>query len=237
MIFILLVLIKILASISSIYIQTMPGTEASLVLGAISSIIKLVDASKEVYDTATSTDGLPEAFREVAARLPIVANILGSANQCIDNGDVDEDSCKGVKYAIEACEIKARKLNELFCEVISADGASRLNRYRKAIKAYGKGNEVENLMKGILENVLLLTCERGLRTASSVQQYHVSKAIEEVIAIPSSMHEAALQGTGFTVENYGPGAQTNYIAQGENIAQGEARQYNSMGGDMHFGKD
>ncbi|KFY68330.1 hypothetical protein V498_10663 [Pseudogymnoascus sp. VKM F-4517 (FW-2822)] len=212
----------------------MPGTEASLVLGAISSIIKLVDASKEVYDTATSTEGLPEAFREVAARLPIVANILGSANQCIDNGDVDEDSCKGVKNAIEACEIKARKLNELFCEVISADGASRLKRYRKAIKAYGKGNEVENLMKGILENVLLLTCERGLKTATSVQQDHVFKAIEEVLAIPSSMHESALQGTGFTVDNYGPGVQTNYIAQGENIAQGEARQYNSMGGDMNF---
>lgn len=152
-------------------------------------------------------------------------------------GDVDEDSCKGVKNAIEACEIKARKLNELFCEVISADGASRLKRYRKAIKAYGKGNEVENLMKGILENVLLLTCERGLKTATSVQQDHVFKAIEEVLAIPSSMHESALQGTGFTVDNYGPGVQTNYIAQGENIAQGEARQYNSMGGDMNFGKD
>ncbi|OBT61413.1 hypothetical protein VE03_09507 [Pseudogymnoascus sp. 23342-1-I1] len=214
----------------------MLGTEASLALGAISSIIKLVNATKQVYDTATNTEGLPEAFREVAGRLPIVINILGSANQCIDEGDVDEDSCQGVKHVIEACEIKARKLNKLFCEVIPADGASGLKRYRKAVKAYGKGNEVENLMKGMLEDVQLLACERGFKTAINVRQVQVSKVIKEVSAVPSSVHGPALQGTGFTADNYGPGTQTNYISQGEYIAPGQAPQYNSMGGDMHSGQ-
>jgi hypothetical protein len=44
-----------------------------------------------------------------------------------------------------------------------------------------------------------------------------------------------LQETDFTANNSGPG--TQYNAQGEYIAQGNARQYNSAGGAMNFGKD
>jgi len=215
----------------------MAGAEAILVLGAISSIIAIIDGTKKVYDAATNTEGLPEAFREVSARLPIVRNILDSAKQCIDKGDVDEDSCKGAKHVVEACGKKTQKLDELFHKVIPADGASDLKRYYKAVKAYGKGNEVENLMKGILEDVQLLACERGLKTATEVQQEQVAKAIVEVSAIPPSVPGHAFQETGFTANNSGPGTQTNYNAQGEYIAQGQARQYNSAGGAMHFGKD
>ncbi|OBT75198.1 hypothetical protein VF21_06136 [Pseudogymnoascus sp. 05NY08] len=198
-------------------------------LAVISSIITIVDATKKVYDAASSTDGIHEAFREVAGRLPIVMNTLSSAKQCIDEGDVDENTCKGVKHVIDACEIKARKLNELFRKTIPADGAPDFKRYYRAVKTYRKGNEVKNLMKGMLEDIQLLACEHGLKTATSVQRDQVSKAIEEVLAIPSSVPDQALQETGFTANKYGPGTQTNYSAQGENIAQGQARQYNSTG--------
>src|ERR1700722_12449628 len=102
----------------------MSGAEAIVVLGAISSIISIVDGTKQIYDTATNAQGLPEAFRDVAGRLPIVRNILGSAEQHSDKGDVDEDPCKGVKHVVEACEKKAKKLVELFHKAIPADGAS-----------------------------------------------------------------------------------------------------------------
>jgi len=54
----------------------MSGAEAILVLGVISSVISIVDGAKQAYDAAASAEGLPEAFREVAARLPIVRNTL-----------------------------------------------------------------------------------------------------------------------------------------------------------------
>lgn len=215
----------------------MSGAEAILVLGVISSVIAIVDETKKVYDAATNTAGLPEAFREVASRLPIVRNILGSAKQHINDGDVNEVSCKGVKNVVRACEIKATKLDELFREAIPADGASNLKRYYKAVKACGKGNEVENLMKGMLEDVQLLACERGIKTASKAQQEQMAKAIIEVSAISPSVPEHVFQETSFTANNSGPGTQTNYNAQGEYIAQGSARQYNAPGGTMHFGKD
>jgi hypothetical protein len=50
----------------------MSGAEAILVLRVISSIISIIDGTKQVYDAAKNVQGLPGAFREVAARLLIV---------------------------------------------------------------------------------------------------------------------------------------------------------------------
>jgi hypothetical protein len=213
----------------------MSGAEAIAVLGLISSIITLVDGTKQIYDAATNVQGLPGAFREVAARLPVVENILGSARQHIADGDIDETSCKEVKDIIEACQKKAKHLDELFHKAIPTDGASDVKRYWKAVKAYGKGNEVENLMKGILEDVQLLACEHGMRTATNAQQKQIAQAIAEVSTVAPSVSDEVFQDAGFSATNSGPG--TQYNAQGENIAQGQAQQYISGGGAMHFGKD
>ncbi|MCJ1392832.1 hypothetical protein MMC18_005704, partial [Xylographa bjoerkii] len=165
----------------------MSGAEAIAVLGVISSIISIVDGTKQVYDAATNAQGLPEAFREVAGRLPIVRNILGSAKQHIYEGNVDENSCKGVKHIVETCEKKAQKLDTLFQKAIPKDGASDLERYYKAVKAYGKGNEVENLMKGMLEDVQLLACEHGMKTATKAQDEQIAQAITAVSAVAPSV--------------------------------------------------
>ena len=213
----------------------MSGAEAGLVLGLISSIIAIVDATKKVCDAAKDTKGFPQAFRVVAGRLPIVESILGSAKQNIEAKEVDNDSCKGVKHVVKACEEKTKKLEELLHKAIPAEGGSDLKRYYKAVKASGRENKVENLMKGILEDVQLLACEQGMKTADNAQQQEIVKAITEVSAVSPSVPEHEFLETGFTNTNSGPG--TQYNAQGENIAQGSARQYNTGGGSMSFGKD
>jgi hypothetical protein len=199
----------------------MSGAEAILVLGLISSIISFVDGTKQVYDAATSAEGLPEAFREVAGRLPIVTNILDASKQYIKEGHVNEDSCKGVKHVVEACLGKAKKLDDLFQKVIPGDSASRRQQYVSAVRTLGKGNEVEKL-----------ACERDMKIAIKVQQEQIAKAITEISAVPPSVPE---NEASFTANYSGSG--TQYNAQGEYIAQGNARQYNSAGGPMHFGKD
>lgn len=213
----------------------MSGAEAMAILGVISSIISIVDGIKQVYDAATNAQGLPKAFREVAGRLPIVTNILAVAKQHVDNGSLDEGSCQGVKEIIVACQKKAQKLDELFKKAIPEDGASDLKQYYKAVKACGKGNEVENLMKGMLEDIQLLACEHSMRTATEAQREQIVQAIMEMSSTPPSVPEYVFQETGMTINNSGPGIQN--IAQGEYIAQGSARQYNAPGGTMNFGKD
>lgn len=175
------------------------------------------------------------AFLKLFARSPIVENTLKSAKQNIEESKVNDDTCKGVKHTVEACQEKAKSLDKLFHKTIPADGASRLKQYYMAVKSLGRGSEVENLMKGMLEDVQLLSCERGMKTATKAQQEQIFKAIEELSAVSPSLPEHDFQETGFTNANYGSG--TQYNAQGENIAQGSARQYMSGGGTMHFGKD
>lgn len=210
----------------------MSGAEAIAVLGLISSIIAIVGGTKQVFDAATNTEDLPEAFREAASRLPIVTNILNNSKQHIQEADISDDSCKGVKHIVDACEKKAKKLDDLFRKVIPGDGASRRERYISAVKTLGKGNEVEKLIKGMLEDIQLLACEHGLKIATKAQQELIAKAITEVSAVPLSVPEDA---PSFTANYSGSG--TQYNAQGEYIAQGSARQFNSAGGTMNFGKE
>lgn len=87
----------------------MSGVEAAAVLGVMSSIISIINGTKQVYDATTSAEGLPGAFREVAGRLPIITNILGTAEQHIKEGASKEDSYQGVKQVIQPCQDKAKK--------------------------------------------------------------------------------------------------------------------------------
>lgn len=213
----------------------MSGAEAILVLGVISSIVAIVDGTKQVYDAATNAQGLPKAFREVAGRLPIVMNILLSTKQSIDKGYADENSCKAVKHIVEACEKKAKKLDELFHKAIPAHGASDLKRYYRAVKVLGKGNEVENLMKAMLEDLQLLAYEHGMRIATKAEQDQIVQAITTVSAISPSVPEDVFQETRLTTSNSGPSTET--LPQGGTAAQSSSRQDNSIGGHMTSGKD
>ncbi|KAH8591628.1 SesA protein [Bisporella sp. PMI_857] len=203
----------------------MLGTEAIAVLGVIASIISIIDGTKQVYDAATNAQGLPEAFCEVAARLPIVRNILASAKRHIGEEDTDEDSCKEVKDIVEGCGKKAKKLEELFQKVISADGASRAERYVSAARTLGKGSRVETLMKGILEDVQLLAINYSMTTVTDNQRKEVAEAIKEVTALPPSIPEHAIEGIGFTAIHSGSGS----------INQAQGDQYNNLGsGQIYY---
>ena len=209
----------------------MSGGEAALVLGLISSIITIIDTTKKVYDAATNKTGLPKAFGECAVKLPLVKNILES----IEKGNVDEKGCKEAKGVSEGCKKKASTLEELFQKVIPAEGASRSERYYKAVKILGKGNEVESLMKGILEDLALLSSERIMKTPTKTQQEQIAKAISEIRDVPKSVPDDVFQETGPIINHSGSG--TQYNAWGDYVAQGEARQWNSAGGTMNFGKE
>jgi hypothetical protein len=152
-------------------------------------VISIVNGTKQIYEAATTAEGLPQAFREGAVRLLIVTYILNASKQYIKEGDVNGDSCKGVKHVVEACQEKAKKLDDLFHKGIPGDGASRRERYFSAVRTLGKGNEVEKLMKGMLEDLQLLACERDMKIATKIQLEQIAKAIAEVSAVPPSVPE------------------------------------------------
>ena len=50
--------------------------EAGTIVGLISGVILIIEATKTIYDAAKDAKGQPEAFRQVAARLPLVRELL-----------------------------------------------------------------------------------------------------------------------------------------------------------------
>ena len=217
----------------------MSGLEAPAVL-AMASVITIMQGLKQVYDAAKHVQVLPKAFNEVAARLPLVETTLDLAKKQLEkrqimSDGIDQRSLQGVQTTVEACERKARKLDEIFRKAVPSEPTSSLDRYYHAVKVCGKGNEVEKLMEGILKDVQVLSFERGMRIKDDISEKQISEAIARLSLVEPSVPAKIFHETPSMITNPGPG--TQYNAQGENVAQGNARQYNSAGGAMHFGTE
>ncbi|RYP12752.1 hypothetical protein DL767_011135 [Monosporascus sp. MG133] len=163
----------------------MSGAE---VIGLISGIIAIVGATVKVYGAATDASGLPEAFRNVAKRLPFVQETPQTAQGYLNTADPDEVFCNAIKPVLESCEDKAKRLAVIFEKVVPQADASRMERYLLAARTLGKGDIVESLMKGILDDVQLLTGNRVTKLPTEADIAHLIRtAIDEVSAIPPSL--------------------------------------------------
>jgi hypothetical protein len=154
----------------------MSGAEFIAVAGVISSIIAIVDGIKQVVDAASEVEGLPKAFRHASNKLPLISDILEAAKH-----NFEADSVSGVEKSvilvIDDCNDKWRTLKNLFDRVVPDEKASRVDRYYAAAKTLGKGGKVENLMKGMMEDIQLLGSIRTMTTTN------VEKVIKTATAV------------------------------------------------------
>jgi N-terminal domain on NACHT_NTPase and P-loop NTPases len=200
----------------------MSGAEAGLVIGLITSVITIVQATKKVYDAANDATSLPPAFCEVAKTLPLVDATLRLAEK-----SVDDTTCTVIKPVIETCKDKARQLNELFEKVVPKPDATRIDRYRAALRALGKGSLVENLMKGIPEKLQLLAYRDIF--AEEAKLAELTAAIEELSKVPSSAPDFVFDSPpSTTIDQHGTGNQ--YIHSG----LGDQQINNITGSGTHY---
>lgn len=202
----------------------MSGAE---VLGIIAAVIGIVDGINQLYHAANDTTSLPEAFREVASRLPLVLDILNSVHSRLgDHGK--SDASDKIKPVLDQARKKASSLKKLFEEVIPLDKESRVVRYVKIVKTIGKGNKVETLMLELMRDMQLLVSEQGLDNATSQQVEQLRTAIEEISNIEPSVADWEFSQVSFTNNNSGSGTQTNNNVNGT--------QNNYTGNVQNFGK-
>ncbi|KAJ6262540.1 Vegetative incompatibility protein [Drechslerella dactyloides] len=203
--------------------------EASVVVGLISSVISIIDATKRLYDAAKDAKGQPEAFRQVAARLPLVETILQEAGSRAQTLNVNKE--EALKPIVESCNQKARNLKKIFKKVLKKDDDKWFDRYKKIVSTLVKGQRVESLMGDILKDVQMIACEAG--TATDAQVKEIDHAIEQINELPSSLQDET-----------GPVVTQNHRGSGHNIANtGRGAQHNGTGdlyhneirGDAHFG--
>jgi N-terminal domain on NACHT_NTPase and P-loop NTPases len=164
--------------------------EAGTVISLISGVISIIEATKTVYDAAKDAKGQPEAFRQVAARLPLVNDILQSAKERTQT--LDESAQDALRPILKSCNAKAEDLQRLFQEVIRKDDDKWYDRYKKALGTLGKGDKVACLMEGILTDIQVLACERLTGTITNAQMKELEEAIKEKMnEMPPSLSDEA----------------------------------------------
>ncbi|OAL70006.1 hypothetical protein A7D00_5535 [Trichophyton violaceum] len=203
------------------------------VIGLISSIISIVDTAVKIHNALKDADRLPRAFQEVALRLPVVTDTLTAVKGHLEENGIDEATFRAIMPVVQACGENAEALKDILQEVTVSPDHSRLQRYRLAIRRLGKGSQVEELMKALLENVQLLAGNRAMQSATGAQVGEVLEAIHALSEVPPSAPDTP---GSMTFSHYGTGSQFNNVDSGtQNINTGSGRQY--VANSMTFGAD
>ncbi|KAI5919391.1 hypothetical protein F4810DRAFT_502374 [Camillea tinctor] len=146
----------------------MSGSE---VIGLISGIVAIIEASLRLYDAVDDASGLPQSFRDVATRLPLVQDTLKAA--CTGLAEADDipsvESRMALTKVLESCRDKAASLQKVLQAVIPSTRAKRMERYLKALKTIPSADKVENLMDGIICDLQVLTSNRAVKAATQAQ--------------------------------------------------------------------
>ena len=180
---------------------------------AISSVIKIIQETKQFYDAATDATGLPEAFREVAKNLPLVKDTLRLVKD-----SVNDETCTAINPVIKTCERKALSLKKLFEKVAPMEGAKRMERYEKALRTLGKGNRVEDLMREILKELQLLAANRAFANGAKLAELAatIKAAMEKLSEIQPSAPDSVFDAPSFTnIDHHGDGIQNNITSSGD----------------------
>src|SRR6478609_3086250 len=88
------------------------------IIGLISSIASIVEASIKIYKAAGNATGLPPSFRGVITRLPLIQDSLNLASDGLDRSVVADESYENLKSVLEACEARIVTLHDIFKTVI-----------------------------------------------------------------------------------------------------------------------
>lgn len=190
------------------------------IIGLISAIISIIDGASKLYDAIENSSHLPQAFREVAQRLPLIRDTLRTTEGRLQKYDIDGDTYAAIKPTVESCKDKAERLRNILQDVAGQPDASRIERYRLAVRRLGKESKVEELMKGMLEDVQLLAANQAVKAVGQEKVDELMRAIQALTKVPPSVPGGptfTYHGTGDQISNTGMGT--------ENVNKGKGHQY------------
>lgn len=209
----------------------MSGVEAaSLALGMISAIISIIDAAHQVYEAVKDEAGLPTNFKKSATKLPLILALLDDAERYVKAAN--EVTKTAFTPTLEDCKAQAIQLQELFKKVMPEEGESRWDRYVKAARTIGKGGRVEDLIKGILDDLQLLATRFPEVTIPRTKE-RLAKAIEEVTKMEPSLPDGFEDAPAFA--HFGSGAQNNNTGGGSQYNNNSTGNQNNGPGQQYIG--
>ena len=199
------------------------------VISGISAVIGIIDASIKVYINARNGMKLPKSFKSVGHQLLIIFGILQTCENDLQQRKVSMriDVSEALEEIFDACDDKARKLREIFEEIMPSDNDTWERQYSKVIRRFGKGSKVEELMEFITEDVQLVVNNQAVRSARPEQNAELENITEKMNSIKASAPEEESSAMAF---HSGGGAQKNNV----NEDSGQQINNNASVGTQNF---
>ncbi|KAJ0371851.1 hypothetical protein COL154_000537 [Colletotrichum chrysophilum] len=209
------------------------------VIGLVSGVIGILTAAEAAYQKLKAIKGLPEAFAEVALRVPLAQQILRDVEA--RSQEASEETVKAILAVVESCKGNAEALKTILETLDPGQPTSSWNlhvdKYISLIKSCGKKGRVEDLMKKILEDLYTLASHRSIKAASSEQLESLKEAIEKVEKVKKSVPDEVLEDVSkVSISHGGHGPMVNQVGdRNEAWTHFGSGHINNIGGDAHFG--
>lgn len=225
------------------------------VLGGISATIAIIDAALKIYHAIGHS---PKISEEVAQRLPLIRDTLRSVQAGVQraraspledaNAGVSADARSAVMLVVESCRGKAERLTAILLEVAAQADASPMERVRTAARRLSREKQMQELGKGMLEDVQLLAANYVVQPVKDGDKAEAERRTCEIVEATQALSKARvlepslLGGSGlpggsgarhmFTYT--GTGDQITNSGSGQlNINKGDGTSYNAH--SMSFG--
>ncbi|KAF3481566.1 kinesin light chain [Arthroderma uncinatum] len=169
------------------------------VIGGISAVIAIIDASIKIYKSAKKDTKLSETFKATGRQLPIILDTLQTCKEQLEpsKDSIPADDCTALEGIIYSCEETAEKLKKVFDKVIPGESDTWEKRYTKTIQRLGKGSEVEELMISITQDVQHIVNNRVVKSVKPEQNAELENIIIEMETLRSSVPEVGSLGNTF----------------------------------------
>lgn len=202
-------------------------------IGLISGIIAILDASHRVYRAVEHGSGLPPSFRDIGSQLPLIKDSLQTACRGLAEEPVSPDFSGALRAALEGCRLKAVGLERILRAAMPPAGASRTTRYFRALRTISHATKVEGLMDGIMRDLHVLTANHVVKAATRAQ-------MRKLLAAADAERGRGLHGckSSVVLHNLGSGSQSVHGGFGnQNMTSGMGLQLNGvMTGEFYFAR-
>ena len=135
--------------------------EALAVVGIIANIVQLVEFGSKILHRLTefqsSVQDVPESFRHIKAKLPLLLHTLQQTKEAIDAGRVNDETTKTLDPIIQGCREQIELLDATLAKTLPSPNDTPGKRRIKAILSIPQDAKVEKIVKTLHSYIRTLT--------------------------------------------------------------------------------
>ncbi|KAK5680746.1 hypothetical protein LTR17_027515 [Elasticomyces elasticus] len=194
----------------------MSGAEAIVAVQLIDACIGITKTILDIGRAVHDAQGLPPKLRALYEHLPVIEELLESAQETCEEGKVTRDSSKSAEPILRQCEQALGELRTYSGKPAQKTGDDRSKRIWKGAKAvfFGRDSQLQKLLGTIQDNLKLLEHKEMYVVGDKLDAL---QQLTEALAQEDS-GKYTHSGAGNIVANEG-GTPTNYVQGGEHNRQ------------------